>query len=569
MVIRVPAGPVTPHGWWDISNGRTPMMRLTAYDGSVEFFLQGGFAIPAHDNPGTVHLRSLKGLIPPWRHIDQRGATEDGVTQVDSLYDPIEVEMTVEVSGKTPADARRIGRLLIDSIDKDQQSTLDFASPDGGWWGANVRWFRGAPTDPISGDQECRQVWSLRLRADRGAWRGREESAYWSPAYDAFTDSFGYDTEADGDMGPDWPLSYNGAGGGYLYADGSQARWKDDPDDWLLTETREVVAGPRRDFATETDNQVVSIVLGWFQEFSLPDHAANDIWVRMGRNPDGSWNGDGIRVRFQGNWIKLSRFNGFSQTVMRQRPLLIPALYGEKLTVIAGTSANPRHFKVMRGGLEILSHKETGTGSALGPDHRGVGFGGQAGRAIITQATPAPVRKISAGDNKSVTQHGFVERRNPGDQKMYDDYTVFGPGTFRLWDGPGATDYVQFGPLLPGQVVFLRTDPRVNTTLVQDLTATPASPQELNIFQDAVSKFVEWAGLAGAFGDQITSLFGVKPPQGNLYALLSGRFSDRCAIPGKSPGEPVKPYFVRVEVEGGDADSKVLVSGTPLRKSPR
>ncbi|WP_201787858.1 hypothetical protein, partial [Klebsiella pneumoniae] len=122
------------------------------------------------------------------------------------------------------------------------------------------------------------------------------------------------------------------------------------------------------------------------------------------------------------------------------------------------------------------------------------------------------VRKASAGDNANVTQSGFVSMVNVGDQPMYWDATVFGPGTFRLYDGPGADEYVEFGPLLPNQIVFLRTDPRSQTTLVQDLTSVPPSPQELNIFQQAVKSLLSFFSERNAFTDQIGSLFGIVPP---------------------------------------------------------
>ena len=88
--IVYPAGELTPHGWWHLTNGTRPTMRLRAYDGSVDFYLLGPYAPPFHDPtmPEAVALKSLKGLIPPWQHITQKGATQDGITHVDALLDP-------------------------------------------------------------------------------------------------------------------------------------------------------------------------------------------------------------------------------------------------------------------------------------------------------------------------------------------------------------------------------------------------------------------------------------------------------------------------------------------------
>jgi hypothetical protein len=49
----------------------------------------------------------LKGLIPPWKHIDQKGATQDGVSNIDSLYDPIEVGLNLSCRGRDGKYTRR------------------------------------------------------------------------------------------------------------------------------------------------------------------------------------------------------------------------------------------------------------------------------------------------------------------------------------------------------------------------------------------------------------------------------------------------------------------------------
>lgn len=344
--IRYPATEVTPAGWFHIVKGNKPMMWLDAHDDSVQLDLLGGLAAPYNDPtmPEAVVIKGLKGLIPPWKHIQQKGATQDGATHIDALLDPTEVEMSVQCIGRDWKHQARVARTLVDSIDAIEQSRLNFVTHDMGHWWADIRWFQGGMTDPLNliGSQPH----SLRLQADTGCW-------------------------------------------------------------------------------------------------ATYDHAV------------------------------------------------------------------------------------------------------------------------------MLTASGWLERFNVGDQKMYDDYTVFGPGTFRIYDGPDTDEYVEFGPLLPNQIVFLRTDPRVNTTLVQDLTVVPPTPQELTIFQDALTKFLSFAGMnEGAFGDQIKGLFGIKPPQGNLYRYLSGRFSENAAIPPKSPGNPVSPYHVKVEIIGGNVDSKIIASGTPLRRWP-
>lgn len=566
--IVYPAGQVTPHGWWHIVNNTRPTMRLRAYDGSIDFYLLGGYAPPFHDpaHPEAVALKSLKGLIPPWQHITQKGATQDGVTHIDALYDPTDIEMVVECMGRDPVNTRRVVRDLIAALDAKKQSELAWFTAELGWWWAPVRWSKGGPADPLANQERSRQQLSLRLSADDAFWRSYDDIATFGFTYEAMTDTFSYSTSSD--LGANWPVRYSGAGNGYIRATGSQAAWVDDPVNQFNTQTRQVVAGPYKNFSTTTDNQVVNIVLGGFPEISIPESAYNDIWARMGRLSNGTWNGNGIRARFGPGYMRLSRFNNYAETVLLDRPMLIAPLPGEKFTLVCGAVGNPRLYTLRRNGFDILTHQERDTASVMNSSHRGVGFGMQASAALITQATPASVRKISTGDNATVSQSGFLACTNIGDQPMYRDHTVFGPGTFRFYDGPGSSDYVDFGPLLPNQIVFLRTDPRARTTLVQDLTAIPPTQQELNIFQQAIKQFIGAAANSNVFLQQIESLFGIAPPQGPMYSLLKGRFSSNSAIPPKSPGRPAQPYYLKVEIYGGNADSKIISTGTPLRRYP-
>ncbi|MEE3066563.1 MAG: hypothetical protein VYA67_21920 [Actinomycetota bacterium] len=576
--VRLPAGDLTPHGWWHIANDTRPMMRLRAYDGSVDIYLMGGLAPPFHDPmlPEAVAVVDLKGLIPPWRHIDQKGATEDGVTQIDALYDPIEVQLVADCIARNSPMLRRTYRYLIDSIDAKQESELSWFTQELGYWWAPVRWFQGAPPDPMMRPQMRRQRASLRLRADNGFWRSYDDTALFRFVYDDMVDEFKIDYRESQDLGPNWPQRYTGTGGGYcstiagdeLFLHYEEARWFDG----TPFQDREVVNGPFKDFHTETDNQVVQIELGSIPDYTFQVGCFNDMWARMNRDEDGNWAGDGIRARIglQGlfGWIELTRFNDFVPTPMYARTMLIPPLFYETYTLVCGADGDPRMFRVMRGGLPILSHKEVGAGSALGEDHRGVGWGMHAGPSVFGQKTPAAIKRISAGDNATVTQSGFLKRTNVGDQPMYDDITFFGPGKVRIYDGPGSEEYVEFGPLLPNQIVLLRTDPRKRQ--IEDLTSIPPTPQHLNAFQAFLKQFESFA-----FGNnvpplitQINSLFGIAPPQGNFYQYLNGRFSDNYAIPAKSPGNPAKPYYVKVEIVDGNADSKVLAAGTPLRRYP-
>lgn len=778
--VRYPSGPVTPHGAFNILRGRIPMMGLNSHDGTVVFNLMGGMAIPDRQNPERVELKGLKGLIAPSQTIDLKGATQDGVTFVDALLDPAEVELETVVHGRDPQYARKVYNHLISSIDERQTSELWFFTQELGRWWANVRWFKGAPPNPMNPSRKRQDV-SLRLRADTGCWQSYPNIGSFEFEYETMTDTFTTDYSEQQNLGPNWPLYYTGNGIGFLQAKDDQARWEDDPgsifftgtkravigpyaghntaadyqevsitfdstpeftvgsgaanDIWgrmgrdvdgnwdgngirarlgwgyieiykfvnfigtrmthnfdlipplagetytlecgadgitrkfklkkgaftLLsvtesalgvqsmvgadyrgagfgmqggasvitqatpgqirqfvvdgdvidtfgtdipvglgaswpiyyegrgeayvsadsgeavwiddngTEDQDVVAGPYREFATATNNQVVNIVFGSLQEWVLFDGGFNDIWARMGRDVNGNWDGYGVRLRIGANYIKLSYFLDFEETELRTFGLLnwqtwLDPLPGEKFTLVAGYEGDPRLFKVLRNGNEIISVKESGTASPMGADYRGIGFGMHAAGALMTQATPASIRKISAGDNADVTQSGFIERINVGDQDAWDRYTCHGPGIFRFGNGPGSTEMVEFGPLLPNQVMQIRTDPRKYG--VVDMTKIPATPQELNFFQQALSDFLSFAngGNSPPLAEAIKSKFGILPPQGNPYSLLKGRFSR--PIPRKPAGEPAKIHHIKVEMLSGNADTKIVAALTPLRRNP-
>lgn len=563
---------ITPHGAYHLFKGDIPDMELHAYDDSIVFYVMGGRAIPDIVNaPERVELRALKGLIAPWQTVDQKGATEDGVTFIDALYDPIEVEATVVAKGRTPARTRRVVTDLIASIDAKKTSELSFYTQDLGRWWAPVRWFK-TPIDAMDGIHTNRQTLSLRLRADNGFWRTYDDVGTFGFEYTDMTDTFSTDYSGAHTLGANWPQYYTGTGTGYCSTavpgvfNVREARWYENG-----TGVRTVVNGPYKNFSTSTDNQVVSIVLGSFPEITFPGGAYNDIWGRMSRDGSGNWTGYGIRLRvgLQGllGHIELSRFNNFSKTVLRERILIIPPLLGEKFTLVCGYPDDPRQFVVQRNGIEVMNVRESGTGSALGASYRGVGFGMEAGAGIISQASPAWVRKISAGDNSTIAQSGFIQRTNIGDQPMYDRHTCYGPGLFEISNGPGG-DMVQFGPLLPNQVVQLRTDPRKRG--VVDITKTPPTSQELGFFAQALKDFISFAtgNNVPPLLLQIESLFGIAPPQGNLYSLLNGRFTDDAAIPQKSPGNLAQPYNISVSVSDGNASTRVVSAGTPLRRYP-
>lgn len=571
--LRIPSGPITPHGAYHVLHDKIPQMALRSYDDTIVINMMGGLAIPdKYAAPERVEVVELKGLIPPWQVIDQKGATQDGVSFVDALYDPTEIELVVRVVGRDAAHAQWVFDKLCSALDVKRESELSFITHRMGRWWAKVRWFK-PPVDTVARIQSKSQQISLRLRADNAFWQSYPNVDSFSFVYDETKDEF--DVETATDMGAGYDVAYSGTGGGYARVLGGQLIWVDDPEDPIGTEGRTMIFR-RNDFDSTGDNMVVQTELGTFPEWSYPDNATTILGARMA--PTGTAGDDGVFAEFGIGTARIYYTVGGVTTVLREQFMLIPPMPGEKFSFVVGYDGNPRLYKLRRdygtgAAVEVMSIKESGTGSQIGAGFRRVGGGMHAGGALLSQATPAAMRRWSGGDNAEVSQTGFLERINMGDQEFWDRYTCIGPGTFRFGNGPGATDMVEFGPLLAGQVAQIRTDPRKRG--VVDMTTSGATPQQQQQHQDSLLDLLSF--IPGVASDIINNVFGsilslfgsgpaITPPQGNLYSLMRGRFSE--PIPARPGGTLPPKYYVKCEIAGGNADSQIIASGTPLRRYP-
>lgn len=569
--LRYPTTPITPQGAYYFLTGIHPTVRLRAWDNSTVIELMGGGSIPdKFVAPECVQISAPpKGLIGPWKTIDQQSATEDGVTFLDAVNEPMEIELPVRCTARNGQYLRKVVRTLFGCLDTKRTSTLSWFTPDLGYWWADVRWIKTPMEGYRIGGQRRTIDLTIRLRVDSGSWRGLDDVSEFRFGYGEVSDSFDTDYTAEKNLGPNWPIFLTGNGGGYPYAAKGAARWKDDPKKVFFTSARTFVAGPHKDFATETDLQVSAIQLGTMLEIG----SAVDIWCRMGATSSGAWNGYGVRARMTGQTVVLSAFNNFTETVMKTWLNVVPPWFGERWRLEAGdTEGNSRVFRVKRGfgggeGLTTLYYNDEAGVSPLGSGFRGVGFGGYASGAIITQGTPASIREFTAGDASEATQSGFIERVNYGDQDRWDRYTCYGPGMFEIAAGPGSTDMVRFGPLLPHQIVRLNSDNRKRA--IVDLTAVPPTAGELLDYREAMRDLESYApiGNIGPTVQSNASLFDVVPPQGNLHRLLTGRFTR--PIPAKSPGRVADTHTVAVSITDGDAGSRIIAHGTPIRRFPQ
>ncbi|WP_040635401.1 DUF7257 domain-containing protein [Mycolicibacterium phlei] len=311
---------------------------------------------------------------------------------------------------------------------------------------------------------------------------------------------------------------------------------------------------------TGGDIQIIKFRISSFHQWPWPTNARLDLWGRM--SADGQ---TGIRLRIDADAISLHYVNGGTETLLKSRPLLLTPLWNETWTLMLGTSKDARHFKVKRGSWTALEYKDTKNITSIGSNYRGVGFGMRAGAGSTKQDTPPTIYSWSFGDNVAAVTRGSFKITNFGDQTAYPDLLVYGPGTFKFSDGPGREPTIEFGPLVEGQIALIKTKP--GQRAVYDLTTDPVE-QDLPGFQGFIKSLINlvFNNNVPPFMNWFQSLFGISPPQGNLYALLKGRWSR--GVPPRSPGKPPETAEYAVEVTGGNADTKVIAALTPLRRWP-
>lgn len=161
---------------------------------------------------------------------------------------------------------------------------------------------------------------------------------------------------------------------------------------------------------------------------------------------------------------------------------------------------------------------------------------------------------------------GFLQLGNIGDQPAWPTFLFYGPGTFGFSNGVGSTSMITLGPLLEGQVVLMTTLPRLNNLV--DLSAGVA--QTLSVEQQTIESIINFItnNNVPPLLQQFESQFGIVPPQGSLWSLLTGRY-DR-PIPGVAQPEWATSSEIAVSITGtgGSSASKIVGRIDPMRRWP-
>jgi hypothetical protein len=573
---RYPTNPLTPVGACHLMVGDQPMVAYRSYDDALVFHMMGPLSIWDPTTPESIRLQGIKGLIPPWKNIRQKGATQDGSTYITSLYDELQVDLTVMARGRDPVHTRKLIRDWINSWDAKQPGTLSWFTPELGYWWTKMR-FAKAPLDAMLGGNFTRQKFTWTGECDDAFWRSYDSTDVFAFSYLSAIDTFNY--TSTGNLGSNWTLAYNGIGSGFIYANGTAATC-------TLTGGAAGVA-QRTGYVSASDEQIVTLTIGPIDPWPAATNTYLDLWARMENGGTPGHNGVRLRLGYHpavnsksapAAFVELSYWVAGVKTLLKSKTVTVPWRPTDQISLAVGGFNGKEFSYFVQRGTNSKAHPTNVTwqnlltvvhssadGSLVGAGYRGAGFGMEADGTKL----PPQVGNWTAGDSTAAEESGYLTLYNVGDQVAYPYYILVGPGLFGIGDGPNATQAVTYGPLEQNQMVVIQTDPRKYG--VTDLTSsppqgTPATSSFLTSLAAAQAVYQSFlAGGTGAAEPQL-SVFGTPFPQGNPYALLKGRFSQ--PLPAKLPGSPAAPQQIAVAVESGGPSTAILAGCTPLRRYP-
>lgn len=176
-----PPGVVTPYGDNMIRKTIEPMMTYISGDLTRRFYIRGGLA-PISGVQDGITMQALRGMHAPFKHLDQQGAHQDGVTWNDTVYDPAEIDMTLTAWASTAAKLSQLVRTWIASWDPKKPGILEYFTFEMGCWWCNARLFRSWPDEiKKSPRQHKKQIFTHAMRNDDAFWRSVDSVSTFQP----------------------------------------------------------------------------------------------------------------------------------------------------------------------------------------------------------------------------------------------------------------------------------------------------------------------------------------------------------------------------------------------------
>ena len=436
-----PPGKITKYGITLLKEGIEPLITYTSPDGEIAFYLNGGLAPWPGVTEGVVLQDGIQGMHAIFEHLDHKGARQDGASWRDTVCEPAEMTMKVTITAINPESFRRIMRKWFAAWDPEKAGRLNWVTPDGEWW-CHPRFHRPPPEKlDRAFSRTCQQTFTWVIRNDAAFWQSYDSVSQFLLSFETAFDDFNRDDE--GTLGPNWAQFYTGPGGGVCETEDTRdghgrARWSANDPDTTFTGRKAVIAGPFKDYSSSSDDQVISFTVNNTPEFTVGTGAANSAWGRMGRNPDGSWDGNGVRATVGWGFCEIAVYVDFERVDLDRSFALVPPLAGEEFIFQLGRPEDERKFRLIRHGTVIVDLTDEADLSLMGADYRGVGFGLQAGGAILTQATPAQVRRVKS--DSIVLDEFDVDYPDDLGPNWPLLYSGAGPGYVRALNGK--TDWV-------------------------------------------------------------------------------------------------------------------------------
>jgi hypothetical protein len=131
----------------------------------------GGPTAPTPGAEEGMTASEFAGFDAPFDLVDLQGAREDGITNLDRVMNPAEIDMVLELSAAPGAATRRVMRWWMETWAGNRRARLNYWTPELGDWWMWVRKFK-----PVNNrfKQSYSQTGALQL-----PWTVRGDQAFW------------------------------------------------------------------------------------------------------------------------------------------------------------------------------------------------------------------------------------------------------------------------------------------------------------------------------------------------------------------------------------------------------
>lgn len=164
-----PPGSITPLGSYRALNGTLPELSFVGADGT-KFYLQGGKSpiLSCEDGIGLLEIMDMQAKPVL---LDEQGARQDGITNLDTVFDPCVIKLRLELSGTTPQSMRKTWRSWVSTWNPPQVGVFTWFTQEMGHWWMPVR-----QNGPLP--RGMQQDVSLHRRMEF-EWTARGDNAFW------------------------------------------------------------------------------------------------------------------------------------------------------------------------------------------------------------------------------------------------------------------------------------------------------------------------------------------------------------------------------------------------------